>query len=439
MYNNMAETPGGVYALAYWMACLVYISVNKKRKIGSKIYFVALFFLISLVTYMTLHTNVPMIFFVPSIIITIVALAVFIYICCDFSLKNVIYFTVRAFILGEFMASFGWQIYYFLIKNLNFKIVLWETIILLVIMDNIFCFVMYFMEKKYVNENKSNEITRREVISAFIIGCVIFILSNLSFVHFNTPFSGRAASEIFNVRTLVDFGGVALLFAYHMQIAELNMKFEVEKLKNLLNMQIANYQMSEKSIDMLNQKHHDLKHQISLLKSGNLPDESYAYLDIVEKEIKSYEAQNKTGNKILDTVIMGKQLYCQSMNIDITCIADGAALNFFDPIDISTLFGNVLDNAIESVLKIHDMEKKLIHINISKAKGFLRIKVENCYEGVIKYKNGLPITTKQDKNNHGYGLKSILSTVKKYNGSLTIGDDAGWFEVRILIPIITLS
>lgn len=54
-----------------------------------------------------------------------------------------------------------------------------------------------------------------------------------------------------------------------------------------------------------------------------------------------------------------------------------------DVMDISALFGNALDNAIESVKKIPDREKRLIHVAVAKQKGFLRIRVENCYEGVL--------------------------------------------------------
>lgn len=432
---DVSETPGGYYGIAYWVGCMLFISVNKKKISGVKLYLTEAVFLVLLGGYMMLNTNVPMAFFVPSMSVSILMMVVFIYICCGFSIWNVGYYTARAFIVGEFTASFGWQIYFFAVQNLGVPMNSWFSALFLGIIYPIIFVIMYCMEKRFVNENVNFEATRKEISSAVIISLVVFMISNLSYVYQNTPFSGRMSADIFNVRTLVDFGGVALLFAYHMQIAELNMKFEVEKLQNLLNLQLANYQMSEKSIEIVNQKYHDLKHQIAVLKRESISKEAYDYLDQMEKEIKIYEAQNKTGNKILDTVIMGKQLYCQSVDINLTAIAEGAALSFMDPIDISTLFGNVLDNAIESVMKLEDKEKRLIHLAVAKQKDFLRIRVENCFEGELVYKNGLPMTTKDDKNYHGYGLKSIQSTVEKYNGSLTIQDQNGWFEIRILIPI----
>ena len=106
-----------------------------------------------------------------------------------------------------------------------------------------------------------------------------------------------------------------------------------------------------------------------------------------------------------------------------------------DIMDISALFGNALDNAIESVIAIPEKEKRLIHLTISKDKGFVRIRMENCYGGELDFENGLPQTTKKDRNYHGYGLKSMRSTVQKYNGSVRVEAKDGWFELRILIPV----
>ena len=431
----ISETPGGYYGIAYWVGCMLFIAVNKKKITGLKLYLIEALFFILLCSYMILNTDVPKILFAPSMSVSIIIMIAFIYICCDFHILNVGYYTARAFISGEFIASFGWQIYFFCVQNFKVPLNSWYSVLFLLIIYPIIFIVMYLLEKKYINENINFDTTPKELLTAIIAAMLVFVISNLSYVYEKTPFSSQIISDVFNVRTLVDFGGVALLFAYHMQIVEINMKLEVEKLHFLLNLQMANYQMSEKSIEMVNQKYHDLKHQISVLKNESISEESYRYLDQMEKEIKIYEAQNKTGNKILDTVIMGKQIYCQSVDINLTSIAEGAALSFMDPIDISTLFGNILDNAIESVSKIEDKEKRLIHLTVAKQKDFLRIRVENCYEGQLVYKNGIPITTKDDKNYHGYGLKSIKSTVQKYNGSVTIEDQNGWFEIRILIPL----
>ncbi|MBQ3371908.1 MAG: sensor histidine kinase, partial [Oscillospiraceae bacterium] len=136
----------------------------------------------------------------------------------------------------------------------------------------------------------------------------------------------------------------------------------------------------------------------------------------------------------LDTLLTAKSLRCQDLGITLTCVADGAELDFMKPTDLSVLFGNALDNAIESVEKISNPDKRLIHLSIARQKAFLRIRVENCYEGEISFVGGLPATAK-DAKYHGYGMKSIQSIVEKYNGSMTVKAEDGWFELRVLFPI----
>lgn len=46
----------------------------------------------------------------------------------------------------------------------------------------------------------------------------------------------------------------------------------------------------------------------------------------------------------------------------------------------------------------------------------------------------MPATTKSDKKNHGFGLKSIRYSVEKYGGSVSVDMEKNWFELKILIP-----
>lgn len=155
----------------------------------------------------------------------------------------------------------------------------------------------------------------------------------------------------------------------------------------------------------------------------------------MEDEIRQYEAQNKTGNQVLDTVLTTKSLYCAKHGITFTCVADGTLLDFMDVMDICSIFGNALDNAIECELKIPDKEKRLIHVTVSKQKNFLILRFENYYEEALQYKEGKLVTTKKDKEYHGYGLKSIRYTVNKYDGAVSIDTNKNWFDLKVLIPM----
>ncbi len=274
-----------------------------------------------------------------------------------------------------------------------------------------------------------------ELWSPALIALVCFFLSNLSFVYSGAPFTGSALTDIYNIRTLVDFAGVAMMYAYHVQRCELYMQRELDAMQNILQNQYVQYRQSRESIEVINHKYHDLKHQIAVLRAE--PDEAKrsAYLDGMEEEIRDYEAQNKTGNSVLDTVLTGKSLYCARHGIELTCIADGGKLAFMDVMDICTVFGNLLDNAIEYELRIKEREKRLIRLAVHGKKDFLVIQCQNYCPETVEFRDGLPVSTKGDSVYHGYGVKSIRYAAKKYGGTMTIHNENGWFQVNIMIPM----
>lgn len=433
---NIANTPGIYYAVAYWLGCLLYIRVNSRKLNGWPLLGVQLFFLLAIGSFMLWTDGVPIYLFIPCVLVVIYLMFLLIMVCCDMKLMKVGYFCIRAFILGEFAASLVWQIYYHGLRSWNFPNSPVFALLFLIIMQLAVFAIMYALERKYSAENAQLQINVRELVSALLIGTIIYAISNLSYVFENSPFSSSFPTEIFIIRTMVDLGGVGILFAYHMQLRELKVKIEMEQLENMLKLQYEHYQISEKSIALVNQKYHDLKHQIELLRQDISSEDKLQFLDQIEQDIKSYEAQNKTGNKVLDTILTTKSLECQDLGISLTCVADGKELSFMHPIDLSAVFGNALDNAIESVKKVSDPDKKLIHVSVARQKSFLCIRIENFYEGEIYFQNGMPATTKKNKQFHGIGIKSIKTTVEKYNGSMTIGTKNNWFELRILFPVL---
>lgn len=432
---DLSNTPGIYYALAYWLSSFFYISMNPKRITGGKLRCVQGLFLVLLTGFMTATDDIYIGLFIPCVLFSVFLLFLSLLVCCDVDWVKAGYFCVRVFILGELAASLEWQMFYYGLTSWKLPLCMPVNLFFLVISHTIVFGSMYLLERKNREENAKLQITGRELRVAVILGVSLYAISNLSYVFQNTPFSSQFTAEIFIIRTLVDLGGVGILFAYHMQLQELNVKLEMEYLQNMLHMQYENYKISEESIELVNQKYHDLKHQIELLRLEVDSEEKMAYLDQMEQDIRAYEARNKTGNKVLDTILTTKSLQCQNQGISLTCVADGKEIEFMHPMDISALFGNALDNAIESVKKLNDPEKRLIHVSVAKQRKFLRIRVENCYEGEIVFENGMPATTKRDKRYHGYGIKSIQRIVEKYGGSMTIDTKDGWFELRILMPL----
>ena len=431
--TEVLNTPGYYYAIAYALSVFV-ITCTNERKIGRwKLAVVSCAQFALLLFFMTVTDGVRQELFVPSMLLIVLLLLGYIYICNDFSLREAGFYFVKAFINGEFAASLCWQIYYYLryIRGIQGELLKWVELILVYAV--IFT-ILALMELNLKKDLEELHITRRELLVVIIIAASVFAMSNLSYLDQNGLFSGTFVMDIFIIRTLVDLSGIAVLYAYHVQVKEIQIRFEKETLHNIMEMQYKNYQLSKENIDMVNRKYHDLKHQINLLKTQAYVGKSTSYLEKMEREIRVYETQNKTGNQILDAVLTNKAMICQNKEIELKFIVDGGALSFMEDMDVSALFGNMLDNAIESAEKQREKQKRLIWLYVTKEKQFVRIRTENYCDEKIQFKNGMPVTTKKDRRLHGYGMKSIKSTVEKYHGSVVAAQENNWFELKILLP-----
>lgn len=195
----------------------------------------------------------------------------------------------------------------------------------------------------------------------------------------------------------------------------------------------SQYEFSKENIEMINRKCHDLKHQLKALE--RLSDaERAAQIREARRAIDFYDAVVRTGNEALDTLLTEKSVFCANRAIRLSCTVTSSRLSRIDLVDLYTLLGNAMDNAIESVDKLSDPEKKVISLHVRDQGQMLHIQIENYYEGSLELSDGLPVTTKEDKRSHGYGVKSIRAIVTKYDGELLIGTEGQVFSLQILIP-----
>lgn len=195
----------------------------------------------------------------------------------------------------------------------------------------------------------------------------------------------------------------------------------------------SQYEYSRENIEMINRKAHDLKHQLRALELVS-DEERRQQLRQTRKAIVFYDAVVKTGNEALDTLLTEKSVYCSNRSIRLSCMVNTEHLQRIGLVDLYTLLGNAIDNAIESVERLDDPEKKVISLTIRDQGQMLYIQIENYYEGSIRMEGGLPQTSKWDKDNHGYGVRSIRQIVERYGGRLTIHTAGQIFSLEILIP-----
>ncbi len=430
---TLPDIPRIYTALAEWLACMICIMRVKHRMKKWKFWCVSIFYFIILSLFLVTTNGQEGILWISCMAAAIASMFLFIKISCEISLVDAAYYCVRAFVIAEFAASIEWQTACYIGVNLGARGAVYQVICLLAVYGAVY-FIIWILYRKFSEDIPGYEVTSRELVAYAIIGLAVFLVSNLGFVSTNTILGTQRTAEIFNARTLVDLGGVAIMYAYHVQRVDLRMRHELESVQNILHAQYVQYQQSQDAMDLINYKYHDLKHQIHAIRLEENKEKREEYLNQIEKELQSYEAQNRTGNKVLDTLLTSKNLACIKDRISITSVVDGKLLEFMDVMDICSVFGNALDNAIECERKITDPEKRLIHVETSLQRSFVIIRFENYCEGTLEFAENLPVTTKKDAGFHGYGLKSIRYTVHKYNGEVHISCEDGWFRLNILIP-----
>ncbi len=446
LHWDLSETPGIYYSLTYGLSALLFISLNRQKTDRSRYALFALCWgaqmLFAFLTY-----RIPQQIFLLCVLVEVLLIYAMIRSCCDMDTRTCSYYTLRAYMVGEFAASLEWQLLYYAVAVLGKPFDLPLNLFLLAVTHTVTFSVIRKLERRFAGDSRDLEITWKEVRNVFLITVVIYAISNISYALRNTPFSSRWTMEIYTIRTLADLGGIAILFGYHMVLHELHTKKEADQLQAALDRQYVHYQASREAMDLVNRKYHDLKHQILYLKSGITEEQRLSMLNEMEAEVSVYESLSRTGHPMVDTILTEKGLRCREQGITFKAIADGNAMAFLSPAEICSLLGNALDNAIEAAEQLEDPKLRVIRLNIEKKKRFLLFSVENRFAQGPVYadpageqsdggeSSGLPVTTKADRGEHGFGLRSIESIAHAHDGSLQVSTNSGWFRLQVLIPL----
>ena len=189
--------------------------------------------------------------------------------------------------------------------------------------------------------------------------------------------------------------------------------------------------MNRATVEVINRKCHDLKHQISALRGMSGADREKSISEL-ENAILLYDNLAQTGNSDLDIVLAEKTLLAEKRGVKLQCIADGQRLNFMRAEDICSLFGNALDNAIEAAAQAEPPETRIVALNVSARGNVLTVHVENPCLTAPEFSDGLPLTTKVDTDYHGFGMRSMRYVAEKYGGVLTTRGEDGVFLLDAL-------
>lgn len=236
---------------------------------------------------------------------------------------------------------------------------------------------------------------------------------------------------------LVGASSIFLILLFKEIIKENRLKSQAELIKNKLDMQYAHYLSIQESHMRVKKLYHDINNHIYCIDNlRNNSKEIDEYVNNLKDEIKTFKYIYNTGNMILDIIINEKSEICLKKGIKFTCSINFSKVNFVKPIDVSSIFSNILDNAIEACDKIVDENiNKYIRIKGTITKSFFVLKCENSKLNQLTFNKNILLTNKKDKFVHGIGIQSIKSSLQKYNGELLFENSIDKFILNIYIPL----
>ena len=329
----------------------------------------------------------------------------------------------------------------------------WDTpvfkIIAFCLVGVCFAFLLYRYLTAKITQLNMKAIEKRSLttlIPLYILSAVLVYCSSTSVIFLNMLFEPlqEAVGKFSSISGRLSVSGaryasictnaacnLMIIFALRHTLHFTEKELEREVLEQIREQDRKQFTHFRNNVDYINSKSHDLRHYLELIQMNKtIPQKE---LDEVSASLQQLDSETDSGNETLDMILTDRRLVCAKEGIDLIFQTDGTRLVQLDTIDTFGIFCNVLDNAIRYVKELPS-EDRNIRLGIRTIHSMVFIHQENPFRGTLDMKEGLPVTTQEDDTLHGYGLKSVQSTVAKRKGELIIRAENGRFELDICFP-----
>ena len=349
-----------------------------------------------------------------SIYQTVIAIEIW-FICCIFLVEAFVY-PVSKFIFNNMLLV--------VIDGQN--ILRWEVYVIAIAIRIVSLIIIYEVLKNFKYKIKANDCAVLSTV--FMIGFAALMFSvynvlNLSKIpHILIFFSLTIFILIF-----------LIVFLYSKNTMFLREQEQKDKMQIAqLQQQFAYYQEKLKDEEKVRSVYHDMKNHLLVLQRQINSPETAEMVEKLQSQVAMYGDYEHTGNDILDIILKEKSETAREKHIALSVTADLNGVDFIEPLDVSTIFGNGLDNAIEASEKLPE-EQRAILVKAGRVQNFFSVLIENSCLQNREYTEQR--TTKSDDFLHGFGISNMRKAAEKYDGQLTIKCENEKFTLKILIPI----
>ena len=293
----------------------------------------------------------------------------------------------------------------------------------------------YLQSKNITLYTKINAINVLLFIPAFLIICLARIIAI-----YGGEISNEEAAFINGIN--ITKGAVLGILAITLFIVLVILVYQKKEMKRLmvlkdkcLREQTEQYKMAMNKERELRRFRHDYNAHMTAI-SGLLANEEYVKLQEYIKSMGYFREKFNlvnSGNIITDAVFNQYKELCDKDNIEFE-ISGKLPENFnMAETDLCVLLSNLISNAYEAALKCED-DRRIISVEIRNSDDDIFIDVSNSVNSEVVFKNGLPVTDKPDRKNHGFGVENILEVVERNGGYIEWKQlDKGRFTAEIML------
>ncbi len=298
--------------------------------------------------------------------------------------------------------------------------------------------ILYFVFSRVITKISTKETNAKSwgkwaILSVLPISSIIIILVFRMFTTNTTLTFKQNIVCIFSI-ALLSIVNIIVYMVYE-QAEKSNQKvIELELVNQKNDIDIQYLELLEKKNETMNIMVHDYKNNILTISSMTDSKEIREYINNMLGEISKYNQIAKTKNRLLDVILSKYTDLCNNKNINFETDIMTDNLCFINSYDISSLFNNILDNAVEAA---SISCQKYIHLEITNSlNSYHKIIVSNSCDLEPKTNKGKLITSKKNKDAHGFGTKSIKKVVSKYGGEMKweYNSVINQFKLIILFP-----
>lgn len=300
-----------------------------------------------------------------------------------------------------------------------------------IVVLNVLKYAISFAVSGFKNIKMGNKLPNAYWISLFVIP-----VSSLFMLAITFQSDGLAAYQIVISITAVLIINFTVFFLFD-SLAKL---YQEKQAKDFIEQQNRYYenqlQIINASLEASSILRHDMKNHLHTIftdiNTGNISEAKKHISDIVDV----YSARTEiihTGYSAIDSIVNFKLQSAKQNGVKVNANSSIPPNLNFSSFDSTVIFGNLLDNALQAVSLVD--KNAFIVLTMHYSKGMLIIKVSNPFINEVKIVDGKIISSKSDKENHGYGLKSVKEVVEKYNGTIEIKTDSNIFTITAVLYV----